>query len=206
MQDNILKVLHDSRIVDDILYNIFGCDIKNIFDTQVADFYVSSKFHIKFPRYFVTLSEALSKHLDLPQNIVGMVYKREYDEKEHDASVWKKRPLPKYLCDHLVDRVKYLLPLRKHLMELMLRNISIGSELYCDSDLHSSTSHEKIDKKALLNSKGLQDEIKKRLDLEIQSELEKIFQERKKNQSGGPFVWSRDIWHLDTNRPLHLKK
>ncbi|XP_052795025.1 uncharacterized protein LOC128228032 isoform X2 [Mya arenaria] len=128
--EEILKVLHDCRMVSDMLHHKYGVDLVNVFDTQVANVFVYRlRNHYDWPRYTESLAACLIKHLGLSNEEVTWAVVR-HNCKEADEEVWLERPPRPALIDIAVKNVKHLLELRSILMEKMLEEYVAGVNIF----------------------------------------------------------------------------
>ncbi|XP_072896482.1 piRNA biogenesis protein EXD1 isoform X3 [Hemitrygon akajei] len=83
---NVLKVIHDSRLLSDCLYHQYRVDLTNVFDTQVADvLQFSTETGGLLPSCVSTLEECLVCHLGLPPPKIQFL--------QHSAAVLKTTSL-----------------------------------------------------------------------------------------------------------------
>ncbi|XP_053400528.1 uncharacterized protein LOC123556945 [Mercenaria mercenaria] len=128
--EDILKVLHDCRMVSDLLHHQYDINIINVFDTQVANVFVYRlRHHHDWPRYVDGLGSALVQHLDLSMEEVNWAVVRER-RREEDEEVWRERPPQRHLVEAAVKNVKHLIELRMVLMEKMMEEFVAGVNIY----------------------------------------------------------------------------
>ncbi|XP_060566954.1 uncharacterized protein LOC132725780 isoform X2 [Ruditapes philippinarum] len=128
--EHILKVLHDCRMVSDILHHQYDINMINVFDTQVANVFVYRlRHHRDWPRYVEGLASALVQHLDVSLDEVNWAVVRER-RREEDEEVWRERPPQQHLVNAAVKNVKHLLDLRVVLMEKMMEEYVAGVNIY----------------------------------------------------------------------------
>ncbi|XP_041357556.1 uncharacterized protein LOC121374519 [Gigantopelta aegis] len=125
----ILKVIHDCRLLSDLLHHQYLIKLINIFDTQVADVMIYHIRHKDWPRYVSGLSSCLFSHLELSSEQVHIMRVRESAKKE-DQEIWCKRPAPGFVMEAAVKHVEHLLDLRLILMEKMMAEFTVGVDIY----------------------------------------------------------------------------
>ncbi|XP_071088034.1 uncharacterized protein [Haliotis cracherodii] len=126
----ILKVMHDCRQPSDLLYHQFGVELVNVFDTQVAAVIIYRMEHNgDYPRYVEGQYSLLLTQLNMPLSDIPIIRYRETLQKE-DQEVWTQRPTPLHILTTAVKQVKHLLPLRVKLMEKLLKEVTVGTEIY----------------------------------------------------------------------------
>ncbi|EMP39620.1 Exonuclease 3'-5' domain-containing protein 1 [Chelonia mydas] len=76
---NILKVIHDCRLISDCLSHQYGVILSNVFDTQVADVLHFSSITGGFlPHRISSLQECLMRHLKMsPRKVSFLVYRQQ---------------------------------------------------------------------------------------------------------------------------------
>ncbi|OWF47065.1 piRNA biogenesis protein EXD1-like [Mizuhopecten yessoensis] len=128
---SVLKVMHDCRLASDLLHHQFGVNLRNMFDTQVANAFVYRTFrgHGNWPRYVEGLQASLFDHLDLPQEQIQLMKVRAALKKE-DQQVWMERPAGRPLLEAACKNVMHLLDLRLILMEKMMAEFVAGVDVY----------------------------------------------------------------------------
>uniref|UniRef100_UPI00358E37EC piRNA biogenesis protein EXD1-like n=1 Tax=Myxine glutinosa TaxID=7769 RepID=UPI00358E37EC len=110
--ENILKVMHDCRLLSDCTYYQFGVYLCNVFDTQVADAIVTKESNGgKWPCKVKTLRECLYKYL--PQVALPPAQKE-------SEEAWITRPCPNRLLNVTIAEAWQLLSLREALLERMM--------------------------------------------------------------------------------------
>ncbi|XP_062887405.1 piRNA biogenesis protein EXD1 [Mobula hypostoma] len=127
---NVLKVIHDSRLLSDCLYHQYRVDLTNVFDTQVADvLQFSTETGGLLPSHVSTLGECLVCHLGLPPRKIRFL--------QHSAAVlkvnpkvWSSRPLPPSLMKSAALEVMFLLPLRCTLMDKLMMDFTTQVDNY----------------------------------------------------------------------------
>ncbi|XP_046563433.1 piRNA biogenesis protein EXD1-like [Haliotis rubra] len=126
----ILKVMHDCRQPSDLLYHQFGVELVNVFDTQVAAVIIYRMEHNgDYPRYVESQYSLLLTELNMPLTELQIIRYRETHQKE-DQEVWCQRPAPLHILTAAAKQVKHLLPLRMKLMEKLLKEVTVGTEIY----------------------------------------------------------------------------
>uniref|UniRef100_A0A8C0GSN0 Exonuclease 3'-5' domain containing 1 n=1 Tax=Chelonoidis abingdonii TaxID=106734 RepID=A0A8C0GSN0_CHEAB len=130
---NILKVVHDCRLISDCLSHQYGIILSNVFDTQVAD--VLNFFNITggfLPHRISSLQECLMQHLKMsPQKVSFLAYRQEAVQENPD--IWFMRPLPPLLLKVLALETVYLLPLRLLLLDEMMSDLTTLVDGYLNS-------------------------------------------------------------------------
>lgn len=127
---NILKVIHNCRLVSDCLYHQYQVDLTNVFDTQVAD--VMQFFKETgglLPSCVSTLEECLVRHLGLSRTKIRSL--------QHSAcalkvnpNVWSCRPPPRHLLQSAGMEVMLLLSLRTVLMDKLMMDFTTQVDNY----------------------------------------------------------------------------
>nr|XP_014347253.1 PREDICTED: exonuclease 3'-5' domain-containing protein 1 isoform X2 [Latimeria chalumnae] len=129
----ILKVIHDCRWISDCLYSQYGVNLKNVFDTQVADVLQFSMETGGFlPQCVSTLEETLVRHLEMPLARISFLRCKVQAVKEN-PEVWCVRPLPLTLLRTLALEVQYLQPLRLVLMDKLMTDYTCMVDNYLSS-------------------------------------------------------------------------
>ncbi|XP_048393656.1 piRNA biogenesis protein EXD1 isoform X1 [Stegostoma tigrinum] len=127
---NILKVIHDCRLVSDCLYHQYRVDLTNVFDTQVADvLQFSFEAGGLLPSCVSTLEESLIRHLSLPTTKAQFLQRSAHAIKDN-PKVWTYRPLPKGLMQRAGLEVMYLLSLRSVLMDKLMVDFTTQVDNY----------------------------------------------------------------------------
>uniref|UniRef100_UPI00398F3EB7 piRNA biogenesis protein EXD1 isoform X2 n=1 Tax=Pristiophorus japonicus TaxID=55135 RepID=UPI00398F3EB7 len=127
---NILKVIHDCRLVSDCLYHQYRVDLTNVFDTQVADvLQFSTEAGGLLPSCVSMLEESLVRHLCLPPTKVLFLQHTARAVKVN-PKVWTCRPLPIRLMQSAVLEVVYLLSLRSALMDKLMLDFTTQVDNY----------------------------------------------------------------------------
>ncbi|XP_037756379.1 piRNA biogenesis protein EXD1 isoform X3 [Chelonia mydas] len=121
---NILKVIHDCRLISDCLSHQYGVILSNVFDTQVADVLHFSSITGGFlPHRISSLQECLMRHLKMsPRKVSFLVYRQQAVQETPD--IWFVRPLPPSLLKVLALETVYLLPLRLWLLDEMMSDLT----------------------------------------------------------------------------------
>ncbi|KAM3871333.1 piRNA biogenesis protein EXD1 [Diretmus argenteus] len=116
----ILKVLHDCRGVAGCLIDQFGVQLKNVFDTQVADvMFFYSETGGFLPDRLSTLPEVVSLHLKMPSFRLSSLQFKSQLSKE-DQEIWFIRPCPSPLLKVMALSVIHLKPLRLVLLDTLM--------------------------------------------------------------------------------------
>ncbi|XP_072425472.1 piRNA biogenesis protein EXD1 isoform X3 [Chiloscyllium punctatum] len=127
---DILKVIHDCRLVSDCLYHQYRVDLTNVFDTQVADvLQFSLETGGLLPSCVSTLEECLVRHLSLPTTKALFLQYSACAVKEN-PKVWTCRPLPIGLMQRAGLEVMYLLSLRSVLMDKLMMDFTTQVDNY----------------------------------------------------------------------------
>ncbi|XP_043554240.1 piRNA biogenesis protein EXD1 [Chiloscyllium plagiosum] len=127
---DILKVIHDCRLVSDCLYHQYRVDLTNVFDTQVADvLQFSLETGGLLPSCVSTLEECLVRHLSLPTTKALFLQHSACAVKEN-PKVWTCRPLPTGLMQRAGLEVMYLLSLRSVLMDKLMMDFTTQVDNY----------------------------------------------------------------------------
>ncbi|XP_067661474.1 uncharacterized protein [Haliotis asinina] len=139
----ILKVMHDCRQPSDLLYHQFGVELVNVFDTQVAAVIIYRMEHNgDYPRYVESQHSLVLTELNKPLTDIQIIRYRESHQKE-DQEVWCQRPAPLHVLTAAAMQVKHLLPLRMKLMEKLLKEVTVGTEIYLGYIRDASTEDSK---------------------------------------------------------------
>ncbi|XP_038638810.1 piRNA biogenesis protein EXD1 isoform X1 [Scyliorhinus canicula] len=127
---DILKVIHDCRLVSDCLYHQYRVGLTNIFDTQVADvLQFSLETGGLLPSCVSTLEESLVCHLCLPPTKI-LFLQRSARAVKVNPKVWTCRPLPTGLMQRAGLDVMYLLSLRSTLMDKLMVDFTTQVDNY----------------------------------------------------------------------------
>ncbi|XP_059808883.1 piRNA biogenesis protein EXD1 isoform X3 [Hypanus sabinus] len=127
---NVLKVIHDSRLLSDCLYHQYRVDLTNVFDTQVADvLQFSTETGGLLPSCVSTLEECLICHLGLPPPKIQFLQHSAAVLKV-DPKVWSSRPLPPHLMKSAALEVMFLLRLRSTLMDKLMMDFTTQVDNY----------------------------------------------------------------------------
>ncbi|XP_072342936.1 piRNA biogenesis protein EXD1 isoform X3 [Scyliorhinus torazame] len=127
---DILKVIHDCRLVSDCLYHQYRVGLTNIFDTQVADvLQFSLEAGGLLPSCVSTLAESLVCHLCLPPT-KALFLQRSARAVKVNPKVWTCRPLPAGLMQRAGLDVMYLLSLRSALMDKLMVDFTTQVDNY----------------------------------------------------------------------------
>ncbi|XP_046439355.1 piRNA biogenesis protein EXD1-like [Daphnia pulex] len=127
--DRVIKVVHDCRCMSDAFVHQYGVKLNNVFDTQVGALVVDKNKYGAFNRYVPALTRSLTDILNLPSMSMYHPRKRMGHEKE-DEAIWKTRPLPQHLIEGAVFNVCWLRKLRLAIMEILLSDVTFGTNLY----------------------------------------------------------------------------
>ncbi|KAK7069330.1 hypothetical protein SK128_014467 [Halocaridina rubra] len=131
--ENILKVIHDCRSIEDYLYHKFGISLKNIFDTQVAEIYLHiDNHHNSVPMFVSGLPSLLVRYLNLSPHHVFFSRVRE-ECSQRDEMVWFERPLSENLCEGMARDVMFLRELRLALLQMMMTDFMQLTNIYLGS-------------------------------------------------------------------------
>ncbi|KAH9499750.1 piRNA biogenesis protein exd1 [Bulinus truncatus] len=128
--ESIVKVIHDSRFVSDMLRHQFDITLKNVFDTQVACAFVfRARNRGDWPRHVVSLHSCLKKYLDLSDEQVFFKRVRE-NAIQTDENVFLQRPLSEKMLSAVCTNVYYLIKLRNVLLEKMMLEFHTAVNIY----------------------------------------------------------------------------
>ncbi|KAK3099419.1 hypothetical protein FSP39_004072 [Pinctada imbricata] len=127
---DIQKVMHDCRLVSDMLHHQYDTNLINIFDTEVADVFVYRLHHNNdWPRYVQGLPHCLVDHLNLePEEVHAMKVRDGFQEE--DQEVWAKRPASRDILMAAMKNVMHLRKLRYVLEEKMMAEFVAGVDIY----------------------------------------------------------------------------
>uniref|UniRef100_A0A452IF32 3'-5' exonuclease domain-containing protein n=1 Tax=Gopherus agassizii TaxID=38772 RepID=A0A452IF32_9SAUR len=130
---NILKVMHDCRLISDCLSHQYGIILSNVFDTQVADVLHFSNITGGFlPHRISSLQECLMRHLKMsPRKVSFLAYRQQ--AVQENPHIWFVRPLPPLLLKVLALETVYLLPLRLLLLDEMMSDLTTLVDGYLNS-------------------------------------------------------------------------
>ncbi|XP_044128328.1 piRNA biogenesis protein EXD1 isoform X3 [Bufo gargarizans] len=129
----ILKVVHDGRWLGSFLAHQYSVELKNVFDTQVADVYLFSMETAGFlPSCTSTVKECLTRYLKLsPSQVSFLIYKETLVK--NNPSIWCDRPLPTAALKLLSLEVVHLLPLRSAMLDAMLADYTLLVDGYLNT-------------------------------------------------------------------------
>ncbi|KAK9746177.1 3prime-5prime exonuclease [Popillia japonica] len=112
---DIKKILHDSRLLTLILSNQYNIHIKNIFDTKVADVAARKKLgEATRNKQTRTLEECLKDYFNFPP-ILNIQETIKLDR-------WSKRPLSEKLKFQAAQSAAFLILLKNHLENILLKD------------------------------------------------------------------------------------
>lgn len=124
-----IKVTHDCRFLSDAFLHQYNVRVENVFDTQVGAAFVEKMKEGRFNRFVPSLTRCLTDYLGMPAEAMFQPRVRAGHEKE-DESKWKQRPLPSHLLKGAVFNVCHLRKLRMKLVELLLSEVVMGTDIY----------------------------------------------------------------------------
>ncbi|KAM5192765.1 piRNA biogenesis protein EXD1-like [Mantella aurantiaca] len=118
--EKIVKVIHDCRGLSDCLYHQYGVEVRNVFDTQVADIFL---FHKQtggiLPHRPSTLEECLKKRLNIPPSQISFFSDLQGIMKDNGL-LWSLCTMPLHLQKALALEASYVLSLRVTMINAML--------------------------------------------------------------------------------------
>jgi len=114
---NIIKILHSSKEDLEVLYTAWGCQLKGLFDTQVASSFLNKELSIGYAK--------------LVENLTGNLL-----DKQATTSDWIKRPLSLKQFQYAAKDVLYLIyffeQLNRQLQDKVFQKLFISEcEEYC---------------------------------------------------------------------------
>ena len=126
----VMKVVHDSRAVSDLLKHQYDIVLSNVYDTLAAHLVFScwSTYHGHLPRYTFPLNELVRGYLGIKAQFCYFPHKRAYAQ-DQDTIIWTKRPLAAHMEMNAVYDVMYLLELQRLTREAMNRPFLQMTEL-----------------------------------------------------------------------------
>lgn len=126
----VMKVVHDSRAVSDLLKHQYDIVLSNVYDTLAAHLVFScwSTYHGHLPRYTFPLNELVRGYLGIKAQFCYFPHKRAYAQ-DQDTVIWTKRPLAAHMEMNAVYDVMYLLELQRLTREAMNRPFLQMTEL-----------------------------------------------------------------------------
>ncbi|XP_072039849.1 uncharacterized protein [Amphiura filiformis] len=140
---SIVKVVHDSRWMSDLLHHRFGVQLNCIYDTQVTDVLV--RRHEKggeTPRYTRALPECLLEYLEIS---ISDVFSKMVHSKLNTAEelLWDERPLNCELLESAMRNVRYLLDLRVATLRRLMGELMCATHIYttCVRDSKEETAN-----------------------------------------------------------------
>eukprot|EP01066_Platyproteum_vivax_P021227 Platyproteum_vivax@DN9252_c0_g1_i1.p1 len=110
---HLVKVMHDCREDSSALYNQFGIQLKNIYDTQVAHKILLERE--QYPGIQISLNDLLLKTLK-----ISNLKKTPTDGKmDHDSNLWFYRPINQDLIEYAIQDVLHLTAVRLKMNSLL---------------------------------------------------------------------------------------
>ncbi|KAG1660235.1 piRNA biogenesis protein EXD1 [Nymphon striatum] len=129
----IQKVVHDCRFMSDIFRHQYNCELVNVFDTQVADVFISKEnYDGNFSRKVNSYPYAVMRYLDVSPEYV-YIQKIRPKFMEQDLAAWTLRPLSESMRYAAIKEVIYLLELRHVLYEKLMEPFMFGVSVYLSS-------------------------------------------------------------------------
>jgi len=110
----VTKVLHDSRIICDLLHHKYHVHLSNVYDT-LASHVVFGTYAIYagfMPKHTFPLTDMIRGYLGVKAQFLYFPHKRAYNL-DKDTEIWLERPLPPHLELNAVYDVMYLLDLHR---------------------------------------------------------------------------------------------
>lgn len=140
---SIQKIVYNCRSMSDMLFHQYNVLLTNVFDIQVAEVTVFSENNGgSLPWYVNSLPISLMENLNLKEDEVFFQRARMYN-REKDESVWAHRPATEEMLDAACKNVKYLCALRCVMLEKLLRDFIIGTDIYLRA--HRNLSNEECE-------------------------------------------------------------
>ncbi|XP_057312961.1 piRNA biogenesis protein EXD1-like [Hydractinia symbiolongicarpus] len=129
---NILKVVHDVRMLSDCLHYIYNVKPVNVFDTQVADAFIHKQSTGFFPREVSSLTECVVTYLNI--NPSDCTFESEKKKLlQANINIWLERPLEMDFLKVCAMAAMYIRELRPVMMERLLAEYLCGVDVYLDS-------------------------------------------------------------------------
>ncbi|XP_067008144.2 piRNA biogenesis protein EXD1 [Anabrus simplex] len=112
--EKITKIIHNCRIISDLLFDCYNVKLNNVFDTQVANMLLAVQKYGKFPQVAPNLFEVLGYILQVPTHLMYLLKVRDgFIKSDLIKMNWINRPLSLQNCRLAVMNVVLLLPLKK---------------------------------------------------------------------------------------------
>jgi len=114
VNEELVKVVHDCRQINDCLTNQWAVEMVNVWDTMAGDLVFSTQnvFDGFVPQYARSLPHLLKDYMGIADSMIFFPrYRRTH--LAFDSSVWKIRPLPNHLVLGAARNNLYLLALYK---------------------------------------------------------------------------------------------
>lgn len=139
----LVKVIHDSRVLSDVLKNKFNILLSNVYDTLAAHVVFSTWgiYSGYMPRYAMPLSDLVRGYLGICPDFIAFQHTRNY-ARTTDTEIWMKRPLAPELETVAVYESMYLLDLQRatreamnkpflEMTQILLSDVSCADDLDC---------------------------------------------------------------------------
>jgi len=110
----VMKVLHDSRIICDLLHHKYQVTLSNVYDTLAAHtvFGTYAIYAGYMPKHTFPFTDLVRGYLGVKAQFLYFPHKRAYNL-DKDTEIWLERPLPAHLELNAVYDVMYLLDLHR---------------------------------------------------------------------------------------------
>ena len=94
----IIKVVHDSRLLSDLLHHKYQLEISNVYDTLAAHVIFSTWaiYHGFMPKYAIPLTDLVRGYLGVKPQFLYFPHRRVY-ALEKDTENWLNRPLGTFI-------------------------------------------------------------------------------------------------------------
>lgn len=120
--EDILKIVHNSKTLADCLFHGNKVCLENVFDTQLVDFMLIKRETDEEPKEMRKFSECVVQYLKIPANIISNT--------EYTHKPYLKRPLTDGAKEQAALQVAYLYSLKDIMQTLMFKNYHKGVNSY----------------------------------------------------------------------------
>ena len=122
LEGEIVKVIHDCRIISYYLNKRFSVNLQNVFDTAVAELMIAKSVFNEVPKYVCNLPECLKENLGISPSVVWF--------RVNEKSIWTKRPVSQNLKFAAARDVIFLLNLKRYLLDRMMSPLQQGTNIF----------------------------------------------------------------------------
>lgn len=138
--ENIVKVIHDCRNAADCLINIYNTELKNVFDTQVADYLINMQMYTGESsfKYVNSLDSCLFKYLEIPQQL--LLNRNRCASFNDEKEFYGKRPVAGDFINILIKNSMYLTLLKERQEKQLMLPFENTVESYSKSIISSPDS------------------------------------------------------------------